>query len=144
MAERLLYGVTCLVCLLATPYLSWAEDVADDASNASLEQSVVRDAQWLIRQPDSGYTLQLLTVSSRRQLQEFFDRAASQVAGTLASFRYQKGNSLLYVLVFGVFETAEEASQAQRALQIDGLAAEDTWVRSLADVKQSIRTTLQD
>ena len=52
--------------------------------------------------------------------------------------------SLAFGFVLGAFATAEEAFQAQRALQIYGLTAEDTWVRSLTDVKRSIRSTLQD
>jgi hypothetical protein len=47
-------------------------------------------------------------------------------------------------MVLEAFATVEDAFQARRALQIDGLTAEDTWVRPLVDVKQSIRTTLQD
>lgn len=142
---RLLVGfMTTLGCLLTAPLLSWAENNVDIVSSPLAQRSAVQDAQWLIRQPDSRYTLQLVTVSSRGQLQDFADRAAPQVAGTLASFRYQKQNGLLYVMVLGAFATAEEAFQAQRALQIHGLTAEDTWVRSLTDVKRSIRSTLQD
>lgn len=144
MAKGLLFAVTMLGCLLTTPVFSWAESAADDASSPLIGQSAVQDAQWLLRQPGAGYTLQLVTVSSRRQLQDFSGRVAPQVAGTLASFRYQKGSALLYVMVLGAFATAEEAYQAQRALQIEGLTAEVTWVRSLADVKRTIRTTLQD
>lgn len=144
MAKGLLFAVTMLGCLLTTTVFSWAESAADDASSPLIRQSVVQDAQWLLRQPEAGYTLQLVTVSSRRQLQDFSGRVAPQVADTLASFRYQKGSALLYVMVLGAFATAEEAYQAQRALQIEGLTAEVTWVRSLADVKRTIRTTLQD
>jgi septal ring-binding cell division protein DamX len=144
MARWLVVAVTTLGCLLTVPLLSWAESNVDVVSRPLVQRSAVQDAQWLIRQPDSRYTLQLVTVSSRGQLQDFADRAAPQVAGTLASFRYQKQNGLLYVMVLGVFATAEEAFQAQRMLQIDGLTAQDTWVRSLDDVKRGIRSTLQD
>jgi septal ring-binding cell division protein DamX len=144
MIRLLVVAVTGLGWLLTTPLLSWAESTLDVVSSTPAERPPVQDAQWLIRQPDSGYTLQLVTVSSRSQLQEFSKRAAPQVAGTLASFRYQKQNGLLYVMVLEAFATVEDAFQARRALQIDGLTAEDTWVRPLVDVKQSIRTTLQD
>lgn len=144
MIRLLVVAVTGLGWLLTTPLLSWAESTLDVVSSTPAERPPVQDAQWLIRQPDSSYTLQLVTVSSRSQLQEFSKRAAPQVAGTLASFRYQKQNGLLYVMVLGAFATVEDAFQARRTLQIDGLTAEDTWVRPLADVKQSIRTTLQD
>jgi len=144
MIRLLVVAVTGLGWLLTTPLLSWAESTLDVVSSTPAERPPVQDAQWLIRQPDSSYTLQLVTVSSRSQLQEFSKRAAPQVAGTLASFRYQKQNGLLYVMVLEAFATVEDAFQARRALQIDGLTAEDTWVRPLVDVKQSIRTTLQD
>lgn len=144
MARQRICAMFILGSLLAASWPSWAESVAPSASTTSLEQPILQDAHWLIRQPDDRYLLQLVTLSTRSQLQDFADRAASQAKGTLATFRYQKANGLLYVLVLGVFQTAEEAVQAQLSLQIDGLTGEETWVRSLAEVKNSIRTTLQD
>lgn len=143
MIRCLILCVGMLGCLLVTPVRGAAESNLDTGSSETVERATAQNAQWLMRQPDSSYTLQLITVSSRSQLKAFFDRAAPRVVEPLASFRYQKQNGLLYVMVLGIFTTAEEAFEAQRELQIDGLTAKDTWVRSLADVKRSIRTTLQ-
>ena len=62
----------------------------------------------------------------------------------LATFRYQNGDGLLYVLTLGRFDTLEDAYRVRDALALNGLDASDTWVRPLTDVKRSIRTTLQD
>lgn len=141
--------------LLLGPFFvkTWAENrpasSADSAGIGSViaaapsQEPNVQTAQWLVRQPDHGFTLQLVTVSSEHPLEDFARRAGSQTSETLAAFRYQKNEQLLYVLVLGFFATPEAAFEAQATLQIEGLAAEDTWVRSLADVKQTIRTTLQ-
>ena len=101
-------------------------------------------AEWLIRQPDKAFTIQLLTVSSRAQLKEFVAGEPALPANRLATFRYQSGDNLLYVLTLGCFDSLEDAYRVRDGLALNGLAAGDTWVRSLTDVKRSIRTTLQD
>lgn len=104
----------------------------------------VDNAEWLIRQPDSAFTIQLLTVSSRGQLKEFVADEPALPLDRLASFRYQSGDDLLYVLTLGSFDSLEAAYLVRDSLALSGLAASDTWVRPLTDVKRSIRTTLQD
>ena len=101
-------------------------------------------AEWLIRQPDRAFTIQLLTVSSRAQLKEFVAGEPALPLNRLATFRYQSGDNLLYVLTLGRFDSLEDAYRVRDGLALNGLAASDTWVRSLSDVKRSIRTTLQD
>jgi hypothetical protein len=104
----------------------------------------IDQAEWLIRQPDSAYTIQLLTVSSRGQVKEFVAGEPALPLDRLATFRYQSGDDLLYVLTLGRFDSVEAAYRARDALMLNGLVASDTWVRSLTDVKRRIRTTLQD
>lgn len=104
----------------------------------------VDNAEWLIRQPDSAFTIQLLTVSSRGQLKEFVADEPALPLDRLASFRYQSGDDLLYVLTLGSFDSLESAYLVRDSLALSGLVASDTWVRPLTDVKRSIRTTLQD
>ena len=104
----------------------------------------IDQAEWLIRQPDSAYTIQLLTVSSRGQVKEFVAGEPALPLDRLATFRYQSGDDLLYVLTLGRFDSVEAAYRVRDALMLNGLFASDTWVRPLTDVKRSIRTTLQD
>ena len=104
----------------------------------------IDQAEWLIRQPDSAYTIQLMTVSSRGQVKQFVAGEPALPLVRLATYRYRSGDDLLYVLTLGLFDSVEAAYRARDALKLNGLDATDTWVRPLTDVKRSIRTTLQD
>lgn len=116
----------------------------EEPSLVVLTTRPVDNAEWLIRQPDSAFTIQLLTVSSRGQLKEFVADEPALPLDRLASFRYQSGDDLLYVLTLGRFDSLEAAYLVRDSLALSGLVASDTWVRPLTDVKRSIRTTLQD
>ena len=116
----------------------------EEPSLVVLTTRPVDKAEWLIRQPDSAFTIQLLTVSSRGQLKEFLADEPALPLDRLASFRYQSGDDLLYVLTLGSFDSLESAYLVRDSLALSGLVASDTWVRPLTDVKRSIRTTLQD
>ena len=116
----------------------------EEPSLVVLTTRPVDNAEWLIRQPDSAFTIQLLTVSSRGQLKEFVADEPALPLDRLASFRYQSGDDLLYVLTLGSFDSLESAYLVRDSLALSGLVASDTWVRPLTDVKRSIRTTLQD
>ena len=116
----------------------------EEPSLVVLTTRPVDKAEWLIRQPDSAFTIQLLTVSSRGQLKEFLADEPALPLDRLASFRYQSGDDLLYVLTLGSFDSLEAAYLVRDSLALSGLVASDTWVRPLTDVKRSIRTTLQD
>ena len=116
----------------------------EEPSLVVLTTRPVDKAEWLIRQPDSAFTIQLLTVSSRGQLKEFVADEPALPLDRLASFRYQSGDDLLYVLTLGSFDSLESAYLVRDSLALSGLVASDTWVRPLTDVKRSIRTTLQD
>ncbi len=104
----------------------------------------IERAEWLIRQPDSAYTIQLMTVSSRGQVKEFVAGESALPEDRLATYRYQSGDDLLYVITLGRFDSVEAAYRARDTLMLNGLDASDTWVRPFTDVKRRIRTTLQD
>ena len=116
----------------------------EEPSLVVLTTRPVDKAEWLIRQPDSAFTIQLLTVSSRGQLKEFLADEPALPLDRLATFRYQSGDDLLYVLTLGRFDSVEAAYRVRDSLALSSLVAGDTWVRPLTDVKRSIRTTLQD
>ena len=116
----------------------------EEPSLVVLTTRPVDNAEWLIRQPDSAFTIQLLTVSSRGQLKEFLADEPALPLDRLATFRYQSGDDLLYVLTLGRFDSVEAAYRVRESLALSSLVASATWVRPLTDVKRSIRTTLQD
>lgn len=132
------------VCV-GLPVVSGAFGYAAPQANAlSSPGLVIAKAEWLVRQPDEAYTLQLLTVSSPAQLQKFADGEPGLAEYSLAAFRYKSNNKLLYVLTVGSFASPEAAFLAQDSIALIGIAKNATWVRPMAEVKRSIRTTLQN
>lgn len=140
------FGIPTMILVFVWGWGAMAQPVyaeVNDSSKAS-EPRLIENAEWLIRQPDTAFTLQLLTVSSPAQVTEFVAGEPVLPLDRLATFRYQSGDSLLYVLTLGRFDSAEAAYRVRDALAFNGLVADETWVRPLTDVKRSIRTTLQE
>ena len=102
----------------------------------------VREAEWLLRQDPSAFTLQLVTVSDQSQLGKIVQ--THENPESFARFRVQGRDQLLYVLTYGVFEHADQADAARNDVaEAVGLAAAQLWTRRLESVQRAIRTTLQ-
>ena len=126
-------GIGLLVLLM--PLLVQAQQVGQPGQ--------LHDAQWLIRQSNQAFTLQLVTLSSRQQV----ERSAAGEPGLkdypIAHYRYQKQGRLLYVMTLGVFADAVAAQQVKESLQLQLVAPKDAWIRPLDEIQAQIRTTLQ-
>ena len=95
-----------------------------------------------MRQNPEAFTLQLITVSNRTQIDKLV-QAQSQ-PDNFASFRVQGQDRLLYVLTYGVFEDPGKAEAIRADLADDmSLAPDQFWIRRLRSVQRAIRTTLQ-
>ena len=103
----------------------------------------IHDAQWLIRQSNQAFTLQLITLSSRQQVERFADRETGLKDYPIALYRYQKQGRLMYVMTLGVFADTVSAQQVKESLQLQLVASEDAWIRPLDEIQAQIRTTLQ-
>ena len=103
----------------------------------------LHDAQWLIRQSNQAFTLQLVTLSSRQQVERFAAEEPGLKDYPIAHYRYQKQGRLLYVMTLGVFADAVAAQQVKESLQLKLVAPEDAWIRPLDEIQAQIRTTLQ-
>ena len=127
----------CAIGLLALlmPLLVQAQQVGQPAQ--------FHDAQWLIRQSNQAFTLQLVTLSSRQQVERFAAEEPGLKDYPIAHYRYQKQGRLLYVMTLGVFADAFSAQQVKESLQLKLVAPKDAWIRPLDEIQAQIRTTLQ-
>ncbi|MCZ6657100.1 MAG: AAA family ATPase [Gammaproteobacteria bacterium] len=99
-----------------------------------------RDGAWLMSQPPSAYTIQLVTVSSgERALTYIIEQHDPSEFG---SYRLQRNGRILHVVVYGLFDTRTQAEAAARSLP-DGVGNVQPWVRPMDQVHGAIRTTLQ-
>ena len=103
----------------------------------------LNEAQWLMRQSEQAFSLQLVTLSSRQQVERFVAGEPALMDYSVAYYRYQKKARLLYVVTLGVFADADSAQQVKESLQLGSVAAEEAWIRPLDEIQAQIRTTLQ-
>ena len=100
-------------------------------------------AQWLMRQSEQAFTLQLVTLSSEQQIERFVAREEALMNLPVAYYRYQKEGRLLYVATLGVFADAAAAQRVKESLRLRQVETKEAWIRSLDEVQAQIRTTLQ-
>ena len=110
---------------------------------AQAQADELKKAQWLMRQSEQAFSLQLVTLSSKQQIERFVAEEPALKDYPVAYYRYQKEGQLLYVVTLGFFADAAFAQQVNDSLQLGRVAPEDAWVRPLDEIQAQIRTTLQ-
>lgn len=99
-----------------------------------------RDGRWLLAQPSSAFTVQLVTLSSSERAAAFV--AEQKNPEQYATYQLARDGRVLHVVVYGIFDSKTEAERAARALT--GSAAKvQPWIRSLTQVHAAIRTVLR-
>ena len=119
-----------------------APEPVGEAEPARQAEPVIgpRDAAWIMTQPASGYTLQLVTFSTAERAAEYLTRQAEP--DVFARFRVQQGGRIFHAVTYGSFETRAAAQQAAARLP-DGVGNVQPWVRTFGQVQQAARTALQ-
>ena len=99
-----------------------------------------RDAAWLLRQPVDAFTLQLLTVSTHERAVAFVDE--QEYPEQFAVYRLQRDGRLLFVVVYGLFDSRDEAQSVSVNLP-ESISKISPWARPLGQIQDAIRTTVQ-
>ncbi len=99
-----------------------------------------RDGAWLMSQPTSVYSIQLVTVSSGERALAYIDNQRNP--SDFGSYRLQRDGRILYVVVYGLFDTRAQAEVAAKSLPVE-VGNVQPWVRPMDQIHGAIRTTLQ-
>ncbi len=99
-----------------------------------------RDGAWLMSQPTSLYSIQLVTVSSGERALAYIDNQRNP--SDFGSYRLQRDGRILYVVVYGLFDTRAQAEAASKSLPVE-VGNVQPWVRPIGQIHGAIRTTLQ-
>lgn len=99
-----------------------------------------RGADWIMSQPASAYTLQLVSFSTEERAREYL--AGQAEPERFAAFRQQRDGRILHVIVYGRFDSRADAERAAAALPAEAGRVQP-WIRSFADVQAAVRTALQ-
>ena len=101
-----------------------------------VEAEFIHDADWLLAQPPSHYTIQIIALKKEKKFNaisaSFRDSGAE-----LARYPLLRNGAVLNALVYGIYEHQEEAQRiaADPALSVEGIKP---WVRRLDEVHADI------
>ena len=94
------------------------------------------DAQWLLAQESSRFTLQLLGTHDEATLRRFVRR--HRLEAESASYRTTHDGRAWYVLLHGLYADRAEATRAANRLPAE-VRANTPWIRPLSAVQAAIR-----
>ncbi len=100
---------------------------------APVEPELSPELKWLVAQPDSNYTLQLMALVDEKTVMGYVEKL--DIAGQSAAFPATKRGKELIVLVSGSYASRAEATKA--ASEIPGnIGLGEPWIRSFASVRK--------
>ncbi|MGD2117694.1 MAG: AAA family ATPase [Chromatiales bacterium] len=95
-----------------------------------------KSTEWLLDQPDSHFSLQLLAVSREAGIREFVKR--HNLRGDLVMLRYRRNGAVLFALLYGNYPSRETALAAVPGLP-KSLKNIKPWPRSVASVRDLLQ-----
>ncbi len=101
-------------------------------ATAASAPALSAEQQWLLAQPATNYTLQLMALKDERKVRDFADSNGLQ--GNSAIFFITRKGSRLAVLIFGSFASQVEAKAAAAKLP-RAWGVRQPWARSFASVQ---------
>ena len=96
----------------------------------------VRDEAWLLSRSPTLYTVQLVTFSSEARARSFL--ATQAQPEQFATYRLQREDKTLFIVVWGLFESRAEANEAAESLPAS-VGDLRPWARSLGHIQANIR-----
>ena len=108
-----------------------ADADADDTEDAAAEPAPHNP---VLQAPAEHFVVQLIAMSSARQLADF---VAEHQLQALPSVRVERSGELFHVLLLGVFESFEQAEQASTTVP-SPFASDDAWIRPVGALQAAI------
>ena len=90
---------------------------------------------WIASRSSSAWTIQMLAFQEKDKVQKFIDQ--HKLHRDAAYFAERADRGMLYKLIYGAYETKQQADEARRKLSKD-LREYGPWLRSVASVKEVI------
>jgi len=115
---------------LVSDYLSAAFETVEFPANDPVQS--LAGAGWIVRQPDSAYTLQLLSVSRRSNLQQFCRKF--NICGQSAIYSTRINGKTITRLLYGRYRNHRAAKLARSRLP-KGLSG---WARQFSQIKSEL------
>ncbi len=102
-----------------------------------LNKEVENNSQeWVLRQNSNSYTFQLMGSWDEKKVVDFIDKYG--LSGDMAIFQSMRNGQTWYALIYGVFESKDQALQASDAWP-EKLKGLPKWLRRFDSVQQQIQ-----
>ncbi|MGB0467233.1 MAG: hypothetical protein ACPGF7_06860 [Pontibacterium sp.] len=103
------------------------------AEKLTVKNVVVQGRQWLLKQPDPDYVIQLARVPDEKAAFDYLNQ--HQLTGALTIYREELPDKISYLIVQGVYQTVAAANVGISYLP-EAIRRYKPWVRSYAHLKQ--------
>ena len=103
-------------------------------SKSKSKKSKIRDADWLLSQPEGAYTIQLTMSSKESKAMDFIAQQAHPRG--YAVYRKRGRINDWFVVVYGIYKDRSEAKADSLSMKSEGVSP---WIRTLATVHTEIK-----
>jgi DamX protein len=107
-----------------------------DIPDEEQEKTAVYDQDWILSQPATAYTFQLMGAWSQQEVEAFIDKYA--LTGDVAQFSSLRNGKPWYVLTYGVYDNKQAALSASKKWPAP-LNTLPTWLRRFDSVQKQIK-----
>jgi DamX protein len=97
----------------------------------------IKSANWIKRQLEDNYTIQLSGAYKEQQLKELLNKY--KLEGEIATFKSVYKNKDWYILIYGVYSDAQQAQQALKKLPVNLRKKNQPWVRQFKSVISGLK-----
>jgi type II secretory pathway predicted ATPase ExeA len=107
------------------------------ASSKAASSSEIRGNDWLLRQPDDGYVIQLIGALEMATINRFIQLTEIDT-NELALYQTLKSNENWYVLVYGLYDSREQARVTMNTLSAE-VRAGKPWLKAMTAIHAEIK-----
>ena len=118
--------------------VSQVANVSEPAIAAASDIGSIRDGNWLLRQKNTDFTIQLGSTSNLPFLRSFAERLPDGMPVSVYHYRTRNDGDKEYGLAAGVFASRSEATRAAENLP-SGVRRYKPWVRRVGDIQLQIK-----
>ncbi len=109
--------------------------VINKPESGKVDWSPYQSEQWIKKQNPKAYTLQILASHNEQGVRDFFHEQG--ISSQYAVFTTQKDNKPWHIVIYGIYETHEQADRARHTLP-DYLKNLSPWIRPFSAIQQSL------
>ena len=110
------------------------KQIDETESESKSKKSKIRDADWLLSQPEGAYTIQLTMSSKESKALDFIAQQAHPRG--YAVYRKRGRINDWFVVVYGIYKDRSEAKADSLTMKSEGVSP---WIRTLATVHTEIK-----